>query len=80
MFVTRKNEFAKFNVVKMDTGDSPLSSGAIINLIATSVVERNASNVQDYDFFLVFFFYEQRQSRCEVLMVSTSQYNVLIVC
>ncbi len=56
MFVTRKNEFAKFNVVKMDTGDSPLSSGAIINLIATSVVERNASNVQDYDFFFVFFF------------------------
>ncbi len=55
----------KHSVVKIDRGDSTLSSGINIKLIATVVAGENAFKVQDYETILMFFL------RSEVLMVST---------
>ncbi len=52
----------------MDLGDS-LSNGSKIKSIASVVTEKNSSKVQDYEQILVFF-YEQKSSGCELLMVS----------
>ncbi len=37
------------NVVQMGRGGSPLSSGAKNKLIASVVVKKNASKIQDYE-------------------------------
>ncbi len=46
-----------FTIAHMSRRDSPLSIGAKIKLIASVVMEKNASKFQDYENILVFFFF-----------------------
>lgn len=52
----------KFNVVKINSGDSSLSSRIKIMLIASMVAEKDATKVQDYEKEISFLMNRENQS------------------